>query len=226
MTDPTPDRCCDPDLLRRDVSDTGLELAVAGFTALWHGDRRLPAQLLPHRAAAERVASDLARHGRAELDERGRLVGIHGLTLRTTRHRFTAAGRTHHTWCAFDSIGIPAALHLDAVAHTDCPTCSGPLEVRIHQGQPAQIDRALTLEHDSAPISDGAAAIVLAPGELRTLGGVVFLWMGVDLGPFELAELARRTRYRRVANAARSSSEKSCGSSQAAKWPPLSTSLK
>lgn len=136
MTDPTPDRCCDPYLLRRDVSDAGLELAVAGFTALWHGDRRLPAQLLPHRAAAERVASDLARHGRAELDESGRLVGIHGLTLRTTRHRFTAAGRTHHTWCAFDSIGIPAALHLDAVAHTDCPTCSGPLEVRIHQGQP------------------------------------------------------------------------------------------
>ena len=32
--------------------------------------------------------------------------------------------------------------------------------------------------------------------------------------------------HRRVANAARSSSEKSCGSSQAAKWPPLSTSLK
>jgi hypothetical protein len=33
-------------------------------------------------------------------------------------------------------------------------------------------------------------------------------------------------RYRRGANAARTSSEKSCGSSQAAKWPPLSASLK
>jgi hypothetical protein len=33
-------------------------------------------------------------------------------------------------------------------------------------------------------------------------------------------------RHRRAANAARTSSEKSCGSSQAAKWPPLSTPLK
>ena len=35
-----------------------------------------------------------------------------------------------------------------------------------------------------------------------------------------------RTRYRRDENAARSSSEKSWGCSQAAKWPPRSTSLK
>jgi hypothetical protein len=41
-----------------------------------------------------------------------------------------------------------------------------------------------------------------------------------------LGELARSERYRSDANAARSSSENSWGSSQAAKWPPLSALLK
>jgi len=143
MTDPTPDACCDPDLLRHDVTDAGPELAVAGFVALWNGDRRTPAQLLPHHADAERVADELAGHGRAELDDHGHLVSIHGLTLRTTRHRITAAGRTHHTWCAFDSIGIPAALNLDAAAQTDCPGCGRHLHIRIHHGEPEVSDAVL-----------------------------------------------------------------------------------
>jgi alkylmercury lyase len=145
MTDPARDCCCDPEPLRHDMTDAGLELAVAGFVALWYGDRRPPSQLLPHLADAERVAADLARRGRAELDDHGNLVSIHGLTLRTTRHRITTAGRTHHTWCAFDSIGIPAALGLDAVAHSDCPACGRHLHIRIHEGEPEASDAVLWL---------------------------------------------------------------------------------
>lgn len=68
------------------------------------------------------------------MDDDARLVGIHGLTLRTTRHRFVHHQRGRHTWCAFDSIGIPAALRLDATMHTDCPTCGRALTVEIVGG--------------------------------------------------------------------------------------------
>ena len=74
--------------------------------------------------------------GAAELDAAGAVVGVHGLTLRATRHRFLHRGQARHTWCAFDSVGIPAALAIDAVARTDCPSCQEPLTVVITEGVP------------------------------------------------------------------------------------------
>lgn len=121
MSDPK--ECCDGGLLRRDLDEVALKLAVAGFATLWRGDRRPPSELLPTQPGAALVAHELAAHGRAEVDHEGRLVGVHGLTMRPTRHRFTDAGHEHHTWCAVDSIGIPAALDVENVAHTDCPGC-------------------------------------------------------------------------------------------------------
>ena len=133
-------------LLREGLSDVALDLAAAGFAALWDGRAARPEELIPGRAArARRVAAELARRGRAELDDDGRLVGVHGLTLRPTRHAFVHAGRTHSTWCAFDSVGIPAALGLDAEARTACPACGADLRVPIRRGRPAVSDMALWL---------------------------------------------------------------------------------
>lgn len=135
--------CCDAELLRRDLTNGELELVTAGFNALWRGERRDPAELLPTRPDAERLARGLATRGRAELDDDGRVVGIHGLTLRPTRHSFTVEGRDHQTWCAFDAIGIPAALRVGAVAHTDCPACHRAIHIRIDQGVPEPSETVL-----------------------------------------------------------------------------------
>jgi hypothetical protein len=111
-------------LLCEGLSDVAFELAAAGFGALWDGRAVRPEELVPGRAArVRRTALELAGRGRAELDDDGRLVGIHGLTLRPTQHAFVHAERTHWTWCAFDSVGIPAALGVDAEARTTCPAC-------------------------------------------------------------------------------------------------------
>lgn len=131
-----PDRPAGRNVLREGASEQDLELAIVGFAALWRGDRLRPTTLLPDRGGVGEAATALAGRGRAELDDDGRLVGIHGLTLRASRHSFRVAGRTHRTWCAFDAIGIPAALILDANAHTDCPTCHRRLDVRIERGEP------------------------------------------------------------------------------------------
>jgi hypothetical protein len=112
-------------------------LAVNGFGALWERRTCRPEEFLPGAAAAaRRAAAALAGRGRAELDDAGALVGVHGLTLHPTRHQFIHRGQARHTWCAFDSIGIPAALTIDALARTDCPTCQQPLTVAIRQGEP------------------------------------------------------------------------------------------
>ena len=95
-------------------------LATAGFAALWRGRPMRSEEIHTDLAIA---AAALARQGRAEVDDHGSIVGIHGLTLRSTRHRFEIDGLARHTWCAFDAVGIPAALGLDAVAHSDCPAC-------------------------------------------------------------------------------------------------------
>lgn len=136
--------CCDPAvdaILHADTTEVALRLSIAGFVALWRGRAPHTAELLPDASgSAAATAAALAEGGRAELDEDGRVVGIHGLTLRTTRHSFEHARVVRHTWCAFDSVGIPAALHLDATARSDCPTCGRTIALEISGGR-VDVDR-------------------------------------------------------------------------------------
>ncbi len=48
--------------------------------------------------------------GRTELAVTGQIIGIHGLTMRRTRQQIVRGDRRHDISCAFDSIGIPAAM--------------------------------------------------------------------------------------------------------------------
>lgn len=131
--------CCVPGgdgILRDDLSEIPLRLATSGFSALWHRGRAIEAaELFPGEedVVTETLAA-LHERGRAEVDGDGRLVGIHGLTLERTRHSFDHGGVIRHTWCAFDSVGIPATLGLTATARTDCPTCGRPISVHVRAG--------------------------------------------------------------------------------------------
>lgn len=158
--------CCDAgaDLLCVGDDDTARSLAATGFAALWRGTVAQPAQLVPASPhAAGEVAAALAARGRAELDSDGRLVGIHGLTSRATRHRIVEGSHAHWTWCAFDAIGIPAALGLNAAAHTDCPTCGDPLTIEFTDGAPTTERPVLWLP---APASENLLAEFCASADL------------------------------------------------------------
>ncbi len=123
-------------LLCGGLSDAAVEVAATGFAALWQGCTPETGELLRGRPeVAAMVLAELVAIGRAEVDAGGRLGGVHGLTMRATRHRFVHAGRVRRTWCAFDSVGIPAGLSLDATAYTDCPTCGRPLTVEMRDGE-------------------------------------------------------------------------------------------
>lgn len=124
----TDDACRDLDLSGGLGEQVG-ELVAAGFAALWHGEPLLLGEWTA-------LAGALEARGRCEVVG-DRLVGIHGLTARPTRHHFVHCASAHHTWCAFDSIGIPGALGIDAVAHTDCPTCGRAIALEIERGVPS-----------------------------------------------------------------------------------------
>jgi mercuric reductase len=64
------------------------------------------------------------------------VTGADGLTVRRTTHQLVIGGRLLYTWCAFDTVGIPAALDVDAVARTSCPTCNALVELVLPNGRP------------------------------------------------------------------------------------------
>jgi hypothetical protein len=52
-----------------------------------------------------------------------------------TPHRVEAVGRTWFANCAWDALGIPAALHADAAVRSECPDCGEPLELVVRDGR-------------------------------------------------------------------------------------------
>ena len=85
--------------------------------------------------AARHAADLVVSVGMAEVDD-GTIVGMDGLTLRRTRHGLVLDGVALWTWCAYDIVGIAAALGVDAVGNTTCGACGRPIEVVVREGQP------------------------------------------------------------------------------------------
>ena len=52
-----------------------------------------------------------------------------------TPHRVAADGRSWFANCAWDSLGIPAALHVDGRIESACPDCGEPLELEVRDGR-------------------------------------------------------------------------------------------
>lgn len=77
----------------------------------------------------------LARAGRIDRDEQGRALGSAGLTLAHGPHGLEIGGHAFRTWCAFDALGIPAALETDARVETACAVCGRSISVELQDGR-------------------------------------------------------------------------------------------
>lgn len=55
-----------------------------------------------------------------------------------TPHRVEAAGRSWFANCAWDALGIPAALHADGTVRSGCADCGEPLELDVRDGRLAR----------------------------------------------------------------------------------------
>jgi alkylmercury lyase len=58
----------------------------------------------------------------SEFDDDDNLVGIAGLSQKTHSHRFEVNGEILSTWCAWDTLFLPAVLKHSAKAESFCPT--------------------------------------------------------------------------------------------------------
>jgi Alkylmercury lyase len=52
-----------------------------------------------------------------------------------TPHRVEADGRSWWANCAWDALGIPAALHADGRVESACPDCGQQLELEVRDGE-------------------------------------------------------------------------------------------
>ena len=52
-----------------------------------------------------------------------------------TPHRVEAGGRSWYANCAWDALGIPAALHADGRIDSACPDCGERLELEVRDGE-------------------------------------------------------------------------------------------
>lgn len=128
---------------RLDLVDHGDWIAKEAFRALLSDATPLTIPVLTTRLGAPEDAvrvslTDLAAAGRAELDA-DTLLGLYGLTLKPTQHRLTLRGAVYFTWCAWDSVGIPAALGESALVESQCASCHQSIRLTITDGVPPQL---------------------------------------------------------------------------------------
>jgi hypothetical protein len=57
-----------------------------------------------------------------------------------TRYRVEAAGKDWFANCAWDALGIPAALHADGRIRSTCPDCGLPIDIHVVDGRPDVTD--------------------------------------------------------------------------------------
>jgi hypothetical protein len=78
----------------------------------------------------------LAGLGWIDRDSRGRVTGSEGLSLTDGPHRLLLDQGSFQTWCAYDALGIAAALGARATIRTTCAVCSQTLTVLMQAGTP------------------------------------------------------------------------------------------
>lgn len=121
--------------------DAAGQLREAGFGLLLRERRPIePEELaevtgLEPDAVRDTVAA-LAGAGWLDLDGAGRVAGAAGLSLATGPHALMLDGAPFRTWCAYDALGIAAALRVDAFVETACGQCGAPIRLAFVRGVP------------------------------------------------------------------------------------------
>jgi predicted transcriptional regulator len=155
--------------------------------------------------AACAAVTTLAQAGWLDLDDTGRVTGAAGLSLAIGPHRLTLGDAPFRTWCAYDSLGIAAALGADASVETNCGQCGALISLAIRSGVPERAGpELLWLAEGGADLRGSfCTPTVLLCGEAHGAA-----WAGAQRGQgalLDLAEGARRggTEWAGCADAAR-----------------------
>jgi hypothetical protein len=87
----------------------------------------------------------LGAGGQLDIGSDGAVVGAVGLTLGPAPHRLLLRGRDYRTWCAYDAIGIVAALGEPGSLSTHCGICARAIALRLPESAVAERPERLWL---------------------------------------------------------------------------------
>jgi alkylmercury lyase len=87
-----------------------------------------------------RAPAALARWPNVMYDDEGRVVALSGLSLTPTAHRFTVGGRDLYTWCAWDTLFLPAMLDQVATVRSRCPVTGTDVRLTVAPGGVVDLD--------------------------------------------------------------------------------------
>lgn len=105
-------------------------IAAAAIAELAAGEPVDVARVAERAGAPADDVRDFLQSSPAEFDGDGRLVGF-GLTLRPTPHRVELDGRTLYTWCAPDTLELPALLGRPVQVESRCFATGEPVRVEV-----------------------------------------------------------------------------------------------
>src|SRR5207247_11166597 len=105
--------------------------------------------------------------GWLDADDARAITGAAGISLTSGPHRLTLAGTSFRTWCAYDALGITAALKADAHVETACGEGGKPISIEVQAGVPDRAGPALLWLADGGDDLRGSfcAPTVLLCGE-------------------------------------------------------------
>ena len=123
------------------ASDLHERIREAAFALLLTERRPIPVDEIAQATGAladslPLMLDELAGAGWIDRDTEGRVTGSAGLSLTTGPHEIAINGYGFRTWCAYDSIGIAAALNADAAIRTACAVCDKEIALVTEAGQP------------------------------------------------------------------------------------------
>jgi alkylmercury lyase len=82
----------------------------------------------------------LARWPNVDYDDAGRVVAFSGLSLAPTTHRFTVGGLQLYTWCAWDTLFLPAMLGQSADVESTCPVTGSDIRLTVDPNGVRRVD--------------------------------------------------------------------------------------
>ncbi len=107
-------------------------LALTLLRLLSTGRPVTPAALAQAAACTQTdVVERLRSWPNVDRDQRGDIVAFSGLTLRPTAHEFTVGNRRLYTWCAWDTLFLPALLRETAHVHSACAVTGSVVELVV-----------------------------------------------------------------------------------------------
>ncbi len=109
--------------------------------------------------------ADQFLRAKTERDDDDHIVGILGLSLNDSPHRFTVSGTQMSTWCAFDTLYLPVVLQQTA-------TIEAPSQL---SKEPVRLTVSPTGVQDTTPAGAVLTMVIIDPGK-TDMGSTKAIW--------------------------------------------------